>query len=228
MASLLTREAFSQTGQALEALGLPAVKPSSLGALGSFLVALVRAALGRQSRPLESDSVAARLYSMAGFAGYFLFDRRLEREDAYGVNVSSYVQTLRQIKLARALHRGDQLVRNPRNEAAMTDALKTVALMKKFGAYETTVLHRQLLEAKIAWATGASPLELLHSIRSRAGVIQAPWLTVESMMTEAAWHRANGQAAKADELQRALETAATEAGLHGLIARSRRFALRPN
>lgn len=174
-------------------LGQPQEGLASLDTYGEFL---------RQHAP---DDVF-RLILLLGHRTFFLHvtgasDAELAacftQHDAYGIAPGLHVQTLRHFYLAKAMRRGDQLVASARDSRLLQEATALVQTLRSFGAYQTTVLHRQLLEA--------------------------PWLVIEAMMAEAMWLRGTGKHDEAELLQRGLEALATEHGLLGLITRSRRF-----
>ncbi len=173
-----------------------------------------------------------RLILLLGHRAFFLhltgasdaeLDACFKQHDDYGIASSLHVQTLRHIFLAKAMRRGDQLVAKPGDAALISDATALVQTLRSFGQYQTIVLHRELLEAKLQWAKGEDPLTALRTLRERAERLEAPWLVIEAMIAEAMWLRSKGKPDQAERLQVALEALATEHGLLGLITRSRRF-----
>ncbi len=200
-------------------LGKPEEGLASLDAYSEFL---------RQHAP---DDVF-RLILLLGHRAYFLHltgasDAELEacftQHDAYGIAPGLHVQTLRHFYLAKAMRRGDQLVAAPRDARLLDDANALVQTLRSFGSYQTTGLHRELLEAKLSWARGNNPVPALRSLREKAERLEAPWLVIEAMIAEAMWLRSTGKPDEAERVQQGLEALATEHGLVGLITRSRRF-----
>ncbi len=146
-----------------------------------------------------------------------------KKHEAYGKRPKNHVMSLRHIYLAKAMRRGDQIVAKPNDIALRKDAKALVATLASFGTYPTTVLHRQLLEAKLAWAAGKNPVALLDALVNGAQAIEAPWLVIEAMLAKAQYAEATGNAAEARTLQMNLESLAIENGLLGLVNRARRL-----
>jgi len=141
----------------------------------------------------------------------------------YGIKPGVHVQTLRHIFLAKAMRRGDQLVADPGNAAVLAEAQAMVKTLRSFGKYPTIVLHRQLLEAKIAWAKGENPTAALKALREGAERLEAPWLVFEALIAEAVWLKKAGQASEAARVQLAASAIASEHGLLGLLERGQRL-----
>ena len=80
MGSLNTHAAFAEAGRALQTLGLTPITPSLFALLGAAIGVVwlvIRNALFGPGRQRPTDEFASQLYAMGGFAGYFLFDRKL-------------------------------------------------------------------------------------------------------------------------------------------------------